>query len=647
VSLKPPDGPTTELTQFPSIGGSFGTVGVNVESSPYLANPSKSGSANYTALTNALIDAAVLGVPVIFPRRNVTYAINQVLLNPTGIPLIGDNVTLDGSAIAAAGAGSTQFAIKVEGTLSGSALAVTNAVTAGTKTISVPTATLVAGDIVLLSSSSELYMAGVTVGTEKKEELRRIDSITNSTTLELTEGPRFSYLTGATTTVQKINMVQRPIIEGINILMGGLNKVHNGIQFKYCLDATARNLDIDGCEDTGIQYVTCLGGTVEYCDIKNCTSPLVVTTTGYGVVATHSSRDISIGPKNRIRNCRHGVSGGSCAVSVRAFDNDLEGNGIASGSALDCHEPCFDWAFDDNRINGSLSTGIGVRGHNCKVRRNIIRDGGSHGILVKSFDGNPAGIQHPEIIGNDIEDTAGAGIRIEGVSVAGGDSCDCRITGGLVVDNRMKNNVGNNLFVEMTDGLEIGANIYDTPVGSGSDGNNIRLYAAGVSPANSTNIKINGGTFRGAPLRWLNAEFVDGLVVDNPNVIISPNHDYLQSCLNTKIRGVSGFDAVADDVAPEIQLGTINSNYTLTALVSAPVVRHTGAITADRTISLSKTQNFYTGARFQFVRTGAGAFNHIITNGVAGPTLKTLAVNTWGLFESDGTDWILIGSGAL
>ena len=79
---------------------------------------------------------------------------------------------------------------------------------------------------------------------------------------------------------------------------------------------------------------------------------------------------------------------------------------------------------------------------------------------------------------------------------------------------------------------------------------------------------------------------------------------------------------------------------TLTPLTSAEQVRHTGILTADRSVTLA-TANAYPGASFRVTRSGGGAFNLSIGG------LKTLATNTWCEVVHDGSAWVLAASGTL
>jgi hypothetical protein len=83
-----------------------------------------------------------------------------------------------------------------------------------------------------------------------------------------------------------------------------------------------------------------------------------------------------------------------------------------------------------------------------------------------------------------------------------------------------------------------------------------------------------------------------------------------------------------------------DANYTVTWFTSKKYQKHTGTLTANRTVTLSTT-GAVPGATFRFTRTGGGAF----TLSIGG--LKSLATNTWCDVTFDGSAWYLSASGAL
>ncbi len=93
--------------------------------------------------------------------------------------------------------------------------------------------------------------------------------------------------------------------------------------------------------------------------------------------------------------------------------------------------------------------------------------------------------------------------------------------------------------------------------------------------------------------------------------------------------GSGGYATVSSDAA-----------FSLVPLTDAQNIRHTGTLTADRSITLSTT-NARPGARFRVTRTGSGAFNLSLGG------LKNLATNTWAEAVYDGSAWYLSQYGAL
>lgn len=83
-------------------------------------------------------------------------------------------------------------------------------------------------------------------------------------------------------------------------------------------------------------------------------------------------------------------------------------------------------------------------------------------------------------------------------------------------------------------------------------------------------------------------------------------------------------------------------NFSLTPGTSGTEIRHTGTLTADRSVSLA-TATATPGYRFRVTRTGAGAFN---LNVGTGP-LKALVTDTWCEVTYDGSAWYLSAYGAL
>lgn len=85
-----------------------------------------------------------------------------------------------------------------------------------------------------------------------------------------------------------------------------------------------------------------------------------------------------------------------------------------------------------------------------------------------------------------------------------------------------------------------------------------------------------------------------------------------------------------------------DANLTLQVRADPEEIRHTGTLTAHRTVSLSNT-NAHAGARFRISRHGGGAFN---LNVGSGP-LRALATGQWAEFVHDGSAWYVAAGGSL
>lgn len=90
------------------------------------------------------------------------------------------------------------------------------------------------------------------------------------------------------------------------------------------------------------------------------------------------------------------------------------------------------------------------------------------------------------------------------------------------------------------------------------------------------------------------------------------------------------------------QTVSTDSGFALSYPESATHTRHTGTLTADRTVTLS-TRGAIPGASFVITRTGGGDFK---LNVGVGP-LKSLKPNTWCEVTFDGESWYLSKSGEL
>lgn len=86
---------------------------------------------------------------------------------------------------------------------------------------------------------------------------------------------------------------------------------------------------------------------------------------------------------------------------------------------------------------------------------------------------------------------------------------------------------------------------------------------------------------------------------------------------------------------------TSNADFTLTVLVSTEEILHSGALTADRTITLSTT-DAYNGARFRVART-VSTSSYLLRVG----TVCDLGPKSWCEVLYNGSSWYVAAAGDL
>lgn len=95
-----------------------------------------------------------------------------------------------------------------------------------------------------------------------------------------------------------------------------------------------------------------------------------------------------------------------------------------------------------------------------------------------------------------------------------------------------------------------------------------------------------------------------------------------------RLNALASFSVITTD-APET-IGVLSGRF----------IRHSGTLTADRTLTLSSTAAV-AGDALRITRTGGGAFNLSVGG------LKNLATNTWAEVVFDEGSWYLAAYGAL
>jgi hypothetical protein len=603
-----------------------GTLCVNVKDLGAKGNGLRDDT---VAIQRAINRVARRGGGIVFFPEGTYRITDTLLIEDDDVVLLGaPGAELDATGMPNQVTLSSQFAIQALGT-QGSNVTITSDLAAGDDTVVVTsTSGFAAGDMVLITSD-EKYADGASAGGDRGA-LYRIESITDATTLVLTEPSWFSHAAASSARIRTITPVRGFGVDNLTLRGGGEDDLdHCGIQVRYAEEPILRNVTAHRFRDTAIQFRTVWGGIIDR-PITRDGIHTVAGQTGYGVSVVDGSRHTQV-LYPEASNSRHAVTGGGNPVSIHV--NVVQGVAIdMRAAAFDCHEECWWWTFDHCEAYGGDDAGFGIRGQETTLISPKSHRAGNHGIHVKNYDTVTSGLRGPMIINPDIRDSADSNILWEGTT-------DCRILGGGIFGGSLRGaNSGNNVTVWRSDDVTIAADEYDGATGSGGDGNNVRLVGASSSDR-CTNVVIRPGTFRNAVARWLKADFTDALTFDSPYVVHSPTTaSYLTSC--TRVRKVGEMTGPA---AP-VTTATTNSDsdVTLTTLASSPIRRHNGTLTADRTVTLS-ANNAHAGARFRIIRTGGGAFN---LNVGTGP-LKALATNQWCDVEHDGTNWVLTAFGSL
>ena len=464
-----------------------------------------------------------------------THAITAALAVTDSIEIILDeNAVIDYSGAAAGASLAEKRAIEIVGSIAAS-VSVTADVAAGASQITVSsTATFAAGDWITLRSDEE-FMTGVTATGINRGHITRIKSVDSATLLTLTMPSPFAYASASNARIEKITPIKDVTIRGAGrIVGGGVGKAHNGI-YAYAVERLkVQGVRIEDCEDCGVRTSYCISPSVQYCDISDSTSPGgSVGNTGYGVGFFDGTVDGKI-IGNRLRNCRHGVAGGSGIISMDCLVayNYAEDCGIGT-HALDAHEPCYWWQFIGNTIRGGAG-GIVVRGQYTKVERNTIQGTSGSAIRVRQFLTVNAGVYGTQIERNDIF-SCGSGIVLEGASTSD------RINDSVVAFNKIST-VGlygiSGLYVS---DLDIAHNEIDTITSNtGSEGSAIRI--TGASLGDSADVEIRGNKLSNTLRHGVFAQFVQNLSVSGNRIrqvatAVAGSCISAQQCADVEITG--------------------------------------------------------------------------------------------------------------
>ncbi|MEK4745888.1 right-handed parallel beta-helix repeat-containing protein [Bacillus sp. FSL R9-9481] len=440
----------------------------------------------------------------IYSNMTIKGVKGKTIINGTSIP-IGTEL-------------SQRAAFDVLGSI-GSNIPVTATVNQWSNIVTVSSTTgLKEGDLILITNN-ELYSPGTTATNWKKGELGIVKSVDSATQITLKDNLIYSYDSTQSTKIQRIAASENITFMGINLKMGGVGSVHNGLKLKYARNITVKDVSIDSAEDMAVNMDYVYNADIMDCMIENSTSPTPVGNTGYGV-GLLNSRNIRI-KNNLLRNCRHLIAGGGTTPTIYVDVVGNQGmNSIQYG--FDCHEPCFYWTFKNNQVI-SCNGGIVIRGQYCTVDGNEIIGSNAKGILVQSY--TPVNEQYGTIIRNNrIKKTTEQGIYVDG------NNClqrDVTINGNVIEDVLWAGiHAFNFKSIKVNDNVII-------------NGKDRGIYIGGKNSSDiSYDAQINGNKIRDTKLTAVCIKYVEDVTISASRIDRSLEYGVqLDSCTNTNING--------------------------------------------------------------------------------------------------------------
>ena len=440
------------------------------------------GVTDDTVAIQTAIDASS-GKRLFFPPG--TYRLTSGLTVSTAIALVLDpSATLDYSGVSAGTALGQRIAVTFSGVV-GSDVDVTANIAARATTISLASTTGLAVNDWILVRSDDPYAPGGDSSQGTLGHIARIRTVDSSTQITTWEPSPFAYTESLNLRVTKVTMLEGASIEGGKIFCGGAGSVHSAVRFNYCDTPLCRGVSVDGAEDSGVSFANCVAPQVHNCDVVRSTSPGgAVGNTGYAIAVYGGVGGNASG--NRLYNSRHAIAGGGflgvVSLGFEFIGNDVFACGYASANtwAVDCHEPCYNWKFVGNTINGCHGGAV-LRGPGTVFSSNTIRDTTADGVRVQQFLNNSIGLPRITVSDNLIENTGTFGIH----ALGHGYGTDKIIN--LVLSGNQVSGTGNHaIFLDYTFGATLSSNIVSNIGGSARHAVYIR---------NSERISISGGQY--------------------------------------------------------------------------------------------------------------------------------------------------------
>lgn len=620
------------------------------------------GIADDTAAIQRAITAAVaVGGTVFFPQG--TYKCTSGLTITGAVTLRGVGAA---SVLSFASVTGTVVAITAQGSEDAGVSLNTNAAE-GTDDLDVSGSGFADGDWV------KVYSNALTGSTSlKKGEIGRINSATSMT---LYDPLCDSYNTADSAKVGKVTFVENVSVADLKIAGPSDNTVtFSGVLGDRCINLSVRNVHFERCHFYGVGIQDSCFVDVSGCYFTRSESGSLA----YGVAIFNACQDITVTGCKGWR-LRHLVTHGGFSSRYGVPRRTVTTGCVASqcrNSGFDAHAGGEDITFNGNSVLGSESDGVTFEAASGVISNMTIRGTTGPGIHLSSqstkafavtvsgcrIDGlggssSPAGIQVQvrtgfesyeaiNISGCVVTDSR-YGIRtinaetgrIENYTVSGNTFVRCGQNAEAVVEVTKATGVtvvGNTIYenVSSTDGIS-----FTDVVSATVQGNTIRLPNGGACRCirlltTSANVSIGGNFCSGGT----NSVGVD-LASTVANVTVALGND-VSGCTSGFIMSTGTGHRIAQSGGLGADVGnaakTIGFNDEQTQLWNT-------ALTADRAVTLPAAT---VKMRWRIVR-GSGATGAFNLNVGTGPLKALGSAGTWCEVESNGTAYVLVGSGSL
>lgn len=377
-----------------------------------------------------------------------------------------------------------QIALRFSGTAPGAAVTVTANIAARATSIQLTDVAGLAADDWIVVRSDDAYISGGDPLDYTLGHIARIRSVDSGVQITVWEASPFAYTAASNARIAKFTPLLGAKVTGGRILCGGVGSAHSAVRFNYCDTPVCQGVQIDSAEDTGVSYANCISPQAVGNVITKSTSPGgAIGNAGYGIAIYGGKGGRASG--NRIFNCRHAVAGGAfngvLSLGYEFVGNDAFacGNASALTWALDCHEPCYNWKFIGNTIEGCHGGAV-LRGPGTVFSLNTIRDTVVGGVHVQQFANNTTGLPRITVTDNVIENTGSNAIRALGHNSTASD----KILQLIVSGNQISGSGDHPILLDYAFGAVVSGNVIANT--GGATRNAILLR-------NSERVSINGG----------------------------------------------------------------------------------------------------------------------------------------------------------